>query len=327
MLCWGCGENSRSKVKPSAPFLQNPHILQVILFYRLGTFDQYIREFAMIPSRAAVGILIIAVATSVYSIAQNYMGILSAESFVFFESLAYLYFVTLLAGMLITVLGLYTSLKRKAKAMRDADEIPLKLSSALPYMFLDKQVGRVFAVASLLYGLFYSFITSMIIYRPDMRFSEAYLTSIPSVAVSPCCGPPGQVPVLVGYLTENVGLLVVPLTLLLLITISGLVALNVSLTYYAWKNRPSFSKQGWTVGLAASIGLFTGCPTCAGLFLASMVGGVGATTLSVSLAPLQSLFIALTIPVLLATPYLILGNIAKSVGGSCLRPKPLHAQV
>lgn len=292
----------------------------------MGDFNQYIREFATIPSRAAAGILTIAVATLGYSIAQNYMGILSAESFVLFESLAYLYFAALLAGMSIAVLGLYTSVKRKAKAMKDADEIPLKLGSVLPYMFLDKAVVRVFAVASLLYGLFYSFVTSMIIYRPEMRFSEAYLTSIPSVAVSPCCGPPGQVPVLVGYLTENIGLLVIPLTLLLLVTITGLVALNVSLTYYAWKNRPSFSKQGWTVSLAASIGLFTGCPTCAGLFLANIVGGVGAAALAVSLAPLQTLFIALTIPVLLATPYLILGNIAKSVGGSCLRPKPLHTQ-
>jgi hypothetical protein len=279
----------------------------------------------MIPSRAAAGILTIAIATLGYSIAQNYMGILSAESFVLFESLAYLYFVVLLTGISMTILGLYTSLKGKAKAMKDADEIPLNLSSVLPYMFLDRAVVRVFTVSSLLYGLFYSFVTSMIIYRPEMRFSEAYLTSIPSVAVSPCCGPPGQVPVLVGYLTENVGLLVVPLTLLLLITISGLVALNVSLTYYAWRNRP-ISKQGWTVSLAASIGLFTGCPTCAGLFLANIVGGAGATALAISLAPLQTLFIALTIPVLLVTPYLILGNIAKSVGGSCLRPKPLHTQ-
>ncbi len=276
---------------------------------------------------AAVGVLIIGIATLGYSIAQNYMGVLSAESFALFESLAYLYFAILLAGMLVTVLALYASLKGKAKAMKDADEIPLKLSSVLPYMFLDKAVVRVFAVSSLLYGLFYSFVTSMIIYRPEMRFSEAYFTSIPSIAVTPCCGPPGQVPVLVGYLTENVGLLVIPLTLLLLITISGLVALNVSLTYYAWKNRPSFTKQGWTVSLAASIGLFTGCPTCAGLFLANIVGGAGATALAVSLAPLQTLFITFTIPVLLATPYLILGNIAKSVGGSCLRPKPLQAQM
>src|SRR3989337_468417 len=114
-----CGANSRSKAKPS--LLQNPHIQQIVLFHRLATFDQYVREFATIPSKAAFGILIIGAATLGYSIAQNYMGILSAESFALFESLAYLYFVVLLEGMSVTVLGLYTSRKGKAKAMKDAD--------------------------------------------------------------------------------------------------------------------------------------------------------------------------------------------------------------
>jgi len=142
---------------------------------------------------------------------------------------------------------------------------------------------------------------------------------IPSVIISPCCGPPGQIPVLVGYLTENIGFLILPLTLLTLVIVSGLVALNVSLTYYAWKNRPSISKQNWSAGLGAAIGLFTGCPTCAGLFLANIVGGAGATTLALSLAPFQFLIIAITIPVLLITPYMVLGNIAKALGGSCIR--------
>ena len=180
-------------------------------------------------------------------------------------------------------------------------------------------MAKVFVVAALLYGMFYSFLTSMVVYMPDVKFSEAYNAIIPSVIISPCCGPPGQIPVIVGYLTENIGFQILPLTLLTLVVVSGLVALNLSLTYYAWRNRPSISKQSWSVGLGAAVGLFTGCPTCAGLFLANIIGGAGATTLALTLAPFQFLLISITIPVLLMTPYMILGNIAKALGGSCIR--------
>lgn len=284
----------------------------------MQSIRQYSRELASLPSLTLLGISLISIDIAAYSIVEGSARFLSAESAATYEAIAYLYFAVLLTGIFLAVFGLWRTLKKRIMGIREAEEVPFRIGSLIPYIFANKKVSKIFIVSSFLYGLFYSFVTSIIIYRPEMKFSEIYSISTPTIQISPCCGPPGQIPVLVGYVTDNIGLLILPLTLLTLVLVSGLVALNVSLTYYAWKNRPSISKQGWSVGLGAAIGLFTGCPTCAGLFLASMVGGAGATTLALSLAPFQALIVVVTIPVLLFTPYMILGNIAKAVGGNCI---------
>lgn len=285
----------------------------------MQSLTQYIKEIASLPVITLVGASLVAVDIAFYSVVQASIPTLSAESSFLLDALAYLYFSVLIAAVLLSAFGLYKVLKQRILAVKKAKEIPYNIGSIIPYIFTEKGVAKIFIIAVILYGMFYSFVTSMIVYMPDVKFSEVYNAIIPSVIISPCCGPPGQIPVLVGYLTENIGFLILPLTLLTLVIVSGLVALNVSLTYYAWKNRPSISKQNWSAGLGAAIGLFTGCPTCAGLFLANIVGGAGATTLALSLAPFQFLIIAITIPVLLITPYMVLGNIAKALGGSCIR--------
>ena len=284
----------------------------------MQSLAQYIKEITSLPAITLVGALLVAIDIGFYSIVEASIPTLSAESSFLFDALAYLYFLVLIGAVLLSAFGLYKVLKKRISAVKKAEEIPYNIGSIIPYIFTEKGVAKIFIVAVILYGTFYSFVTSMIVYMPGVKFSEVYNAIIPSVIISPCCGPPGQIPVLVGYLTENIGFLILPLTLLTLVIVSGLVALNVSLTYYAWKNRPSISKQNWSAGLGAAIGLFTGCPTCAGLFLANIVGGAGATTLALSLAPFQYLIIVITIPVLLITPYMVLGNIAKALGGSCI---------
>lgn len=279
---------------------------------------QYIREITSLPVITLVGAWLIAIDIAFYSIAEASIPALSAESLSFINIIAYLYFFVLIGAVLLSAIGLYRVVKKRISIAKKSNQIPYTIGSIVPYMFTQKGVTKVFITTALLYGVFYSFVTSMIVYMPTVKFSEVYNANIPSIIISPCCGPPGQIPVLVGYLTENIGFLILPLTLLTLVIVSGLVALNTALTYFAWKNRPSISKN-WGIGLGAAIGLFTGCPTCAGLFLANIIGGAGATTLALSLAPFQFLLIAVTIPVLLITPYMVLGNIAQALGGSCIR--------
>ena len=286
----------------------------------MQSLGQYVREVVSLPLTTVIGAGLIAADIGVYSFVGASVLNLVAESSLVLDTFAYAYFFVLVAGVLLSALGLHRALKKRTSIIKKADQIPYNISSIIPYVFTEKSITMVFVVAALLYGAFYSFVTSMVVYMPDVRFSEVYNAVIPSIIISPCCGPPGQIPVLVGYLTENIGFQILPLTLLTLVVVSALVALNVSLTCYAWKNRPSISRQSWSVGLGAAIGLFTGCPTCAGLFLANIVGGAGATTLALSLAQFQFLIISITIPVLLITPYMILGNIAKALGGSCIRP-------
>jgi len=284
----------------------------------LQSLAQYVREVTSLPLITLVGACLIAADMAVYSFGGASALTLATDSSFLLDAFAYAYFFVLVAGVLLSALGLHRALKKRTLIVKKADEIPYNIGLIIPYIFTEKSIAKVFVVGALLYGMFYSFVTSMVVYMPDVKFSEAYNAIIPSVIISPCCGPPGQIPVIVGYLTENIGFQILPLTLLTLVVVSGLVALNLSLTYYAWRNRPTISKQSWSVGLGAAIGLFTGCPTCAGLFLANIVGGAGATTLALSLAPFQFLIISITIPVLLMTPYMVLGNIAKALGGSCI---------
>jgi hypothetical protein len=66
------------------------------------------------------------------------------------------------------------------------------------------------------------------------------------------------------------------------------------------------------------VGLFTGCPTCAGLFFANFVGGASAVSFAALLSYYQPVFIALSVPVLVATPYLISRSLSKVVKDGCI---------
>ena len=69
-----------------------------------------------------------------------------------------------------------------------------------------------------------------------------------------------------------------------------------------------------TIGAAA--GLFIACPTCAGTFLSIFIGTASGIALSLALAQLQTVFIAVSIPVLLVTPY-IMARKLRNADGSC----------
>jgi hypothetical protein len=70
--------------------------------------------------------------------------------------------------------------------------------------------------------------------------------------------------------------------------------------------------------LGALVGLFTGCPTCAGLFFANAIGGTGAVSFATLLGYYQPVFIALSIPVLIVTPYLISRSLSKVIKEGCV---------
>ncbi|MDG7022257.1 MAG: hypothetical protein JRN07_02535, partial [Nitrososphaerota archaeon] len=66
------------------------------------------------------------------------------------------------------------------------------------------------------------------------------------------------------------------------------------------------------VACGAAVGLFTACPTFAGFFLAESIGGLGATTLAVALAPYQALFIGVSIPLLVVMPFFFAARVRSS---------------
>ncbi len=217
--------------------------------------------------------------------------VLTEESTRELENLSRLVYLMMTISLPIIALGLYRLLKRI-----DNDTL-----NNILLIFNDKKYVRIFIISLIVYGIFYSFITNLLVYRPNEIFSEIYNVSIPSFRIVPCCGTPGYMPMLIGYLTEHFGILVIPINLILLLIISTLVGINITISIFIYKNKPKNVNTNWLSGLGATIGLFTGCPTCAGTFFILLFGLSSSVSMAI-LAPLQSLFIAISIPVLLLTP-------------------------
>ncbi len=66
------------------------------------------------------------------------------------------------------------------------------------------------------------------------------------------------------------------------------------------------------------MGLFTGCPTCAGLFFANFLAGTGAVGFATILGYYQPAFILLSIPVLVAAPYLTSRSLSRVYREGCV---------
>ncbi len=165
----------------------------------------------------------------------------------------------------------------------------------------------VFVSVFAVYGTVFSLASGTLVYQPGVDFEEHYGAQIPSAFISPCCGDMGYMPTILVYVTHHVGLQIIPINLVLQIAVSYLVALNAALAAAAY----SASRGARGAGtLGAITGLFVACPTCAGAASSIFLGAAGGIALSVALAQLQTVFIAVSIPVLLATPLLLARRMA-----------------
>ena len=173
---------------------------------------------------------------------------------------------------------------------------------------------RIFAATFVGYGAFFSLASGALVYQPSLSFSYHYGVDVPSVEISPCCDAPGYTPKVLVYLTDTVGLQVVPLNAVLQVAVSYLVALNAAVAAAAY-SLPRRSRGAGGIGAAA--GLFVGCPTCAGTLASALVGTAGGIALGAALAQLQTLLIAVTIPVLLAIPFLLARRLRGAGAGLC----------
>ena len=172
---------------------------------------------------------------------------------------------------------------------------------------------KIFIAIFITYGIFFSLVSGTLVYQPEINFVTHYGATIPSGFIAPCCDGPGYMPKIIIYITEHVGLQVIPINLVLQIIVSYLVALNASIAINAY----AISKKGKGMSsIGAATGLFIACPTCAGTFLSIFIGTASGIGLSVVLTQLQTLFIALSIPILIITPYIMAKKLQNS-DGSC----------
>ena len=228
-------------------------------------------------------------------------------------SFSYLTLGVVLLGVLVTLYEVWGVLSSKTQTVADNQSSV----GVLAKIFVVRKYSWILLMSAVAYGLFYAVVSSIIIYRPQENFSQEYFTVIPSAVVAVCCGNLGFIPVLTIYLTDHLGLLLIPVNMLILISVSGLVGLNAALVSYEFENRPRGADRGWLAGLGAITGLFTACPTCAGLFLGNLVQGVGTVAIASVLAGYQPFFIAIAFPALIASNVLIVRRLRRSFYGPC----------
>ena len=249
----------------------------------------------------ALGLISIGILFLVYSRFENIA--LTPVAISSIERISIVFYILLIVSFSAIGIGLRRYQKRKAL---EPSQSPLTIICSTTVNFKAK---KVFILTFVVYGIFFSLTSGILVYQPDVIFSYHYGADVPSAHITPCCGPPGYMPKLVMYLTEHVGIQIIPLNLVLQITVSYLVAANTSLAV----NAISISKKtGGLGGIGATTGLFIACPTCVGSFLSLFIGSTTAVVFTIAMSELQTIFIAITIPILLLTPLILAKQISHS---------------
>ncbi|AFU59643.1 hypothetical protein Ngar_c27220 [Candidatus Nitrososphaera gargensis Ga9.2] len=223
------------------------------------------------------------------------------------SNLAYAVLAITAASMASMLYGVYTIFR--AEQMRTAGSD--SLISFITGAFANRTYWKIMAVAAIGYGVFFGFLSQILVYRPDVSLTERGV-EVSSVDLTLCCAAPGYMPMFTVYITDHFLILIIPLNVILATVVSGLVGFNVALSIFAYRLKKAMrATTSLAGGVGATCGLFVGCPTCAGSLFSALIGvGVaGAGTSASVLAPFQTLFIAASIPALVIAPFLIARSI------------------
>ena len=226
---------------------------------------------------------------------------------------------TLAIAILAITFASMASIVRGTSIIFKAEQQRLMSSNSLVHYitnaFSKNDYWKVMVIAAISYGIFFGFLSQILIYKNDISFSQQGV-KIPSIDIVPCCNTPGYVPMFSAYLTDHFLILLIPLNLILAVIVSSLVGFNFALSLYAFnvsRRIQSTKKVSFIGSVGVVSGLFVGCPTCAGTFFSALLG-FGAVGESISvLASFQTVFIALSIPVLIIAPFLV----ARSIRTTC----------
>ncbi len=250
----------------------------------------------------AVGLASIAILFALYARYATDASMIAPDALEPLQRMAHAFYALLLAALACVAWGMYTFHRAMA---RDGTNGALARIALVTWA---RRPRMVFVITLVVYGTFFSLTSGTLVHQPDVSFSYHYGAQIPSIEVAPCCDVPGYMPKAIIYVTDNVGLQVIPVNLVLQVAVSYLVALNMSIASVAL----SASRARRSVsGVGAITGLFVACPTCAGSVASAVLGTASGITLAVALSQVQTGLIAVSIPVLLVTPLLLARRIPR----------------
>ena len=257
-----------------------------------------------------IGFVVIGITFVMYSNIDDFS--ITTESIEAVERLAIGFYLILLMSFGAIGYGIYRYHQRKSI------ENTNRILTIIAKTTMNSKSRKIFLVTFIVYGIFFSLTAGLIVYQPDVIFSHHYDATVPSAHMNVCCGEPGYMPTIIVYITEHIGLQIIPINIVLVIVVSYLVGLNTALAVRAISIT---KKSGGLTSIGAVTGLFVACPTCVSTFFALFIGSASAVTFTVILTQLQTLFIGITIPILLLTPMLIAKKIQKNDDSCISDPK------
>ena len=238
-------------------------------------------------------------------------GLITPDSLEPIQQMAITFYIILLIAFGGISFGLYQYHKYKV------EESGKGITSIIAIITWNKKSRKVFVATFLIYGTVFSMVSGTLVYQPEVNFSYHYGAEIPSAFIAVCCDQPGYMPKIIVYLTEHIGLQIIPINLVLQVTVSYLVGLNASIALIVFSI--SKKKKGLT-SVGAATGLFIACPTCAGSFLSLFIGTASGIALTIALTQLQTIFIAISIPILFVTPIIMARKLRNSDGSCTIEP-------
>lgn len=259
------------------------------------------------------GAVSLAIAFIIYSRLSGTSGPADASQL---ANLAYAMLAITAAAMAAAMYGAYVIFRSEQARTAGKGTLMSFITGAFaPGQSLSSSSWKIMAAAAMGYGIFFAFLSQILVVRPDVSFTENGI-AVPSVEVIPCCGAPGYMPMLTAYVTDHLLVLVIPANVVLAAVVSVMVGFNVALSVYAYRLQRAVqattTKTSLVGGIGAATGLFVGCPTCAGSMVSAILGlgvaGAGITSTS-ALAPFQTAFIAASIPALAVAPFLLARSI------------------
>jgi hypothetical protein len=233
-----------------------------------------------------MGASLVVLALVTYEAIAFKVSIVSDAQSNYLQGLGYLTLTIVLVGLAISAYGIIKLLSLQ----RDV-EGSTSLVGVLSRVITTRRYSMVVLACSVLYAVFFSIVSGILVFQPAVVFSRDYGVAVPSVNVVTCCGSIGQVPQFVIYVTDHVGVLLVPMDIVIMFAISLLVGFNAGMSRVAYDNGKMVSRKGWIGLLGAGFGLFTACPTCAGFFLSSLFGISGAFSIILGFSWLQGALI------------------------------------
>jgi len=246
-----------------------------------------------------IGFVVIGIIFVLYSNTDDFS--ITTDSVQAIERLAIGFYAILLMSFGTIGYGIYRYHQRKAIENTNG------ILTIIAKTTMNSKSRKIFVATFIAYGMFFSLTAGLIVYQPDVIFSHHYDAVVPSAHMNACCGEPGYMPTIIVYMTEHIGLQIIPINLVLVVVVSYLVGLNTAL---AIKAISITKRSGGLTSIGATAGLFIACPTCVSTFFAIFIGSSSAVAFTVILTQLQTLFVGITIPILLLTPILIAKKIS-----------------